>query len=43
MPYPLIDGNGELVADENWWQQMQLSRSAWQAMESQHDDEESDD
>ena len=43
MPYPLIDGNGELVADESWWQQMQLSRSAWQAMESQHDDEESDD
>lgn len=43
MPYPLIDGNGELVADESWWQQMQLSRSAWQAMENQDDEEESDD
>src|SRR5574344_344032 len=30
LPYPAIGADGEILADEGWWQQMQLSKRAWQ-------------
>ena len=42
LPYPAITPEGEVEADEAWWQQMQLSHSAWKAMERQDDAEEND-
>ena len=35
LPYPTITPEGEVEADEAWWQQMQMSHSAWKAMERQ--------
>ena len=35
LPYPAIDEAGELHADESGWQQMQLSKRAWLAMEQE--------
>lgn len=46
LPYPTIDAQGELQADESWWQQMQLSRRAWRELEQQahsNDDEDEGD
>lgn len=31
LPYPAIADDGSLLADDTWWQQMQLSKAAWQA------------
>ena len=30
LPYPIIDNEGQIVADEDWWQKMQMNKSAWQ-------------
>ncbi len=30
LPYPEIDDDGEIVASEQWWQKMQMSKEAWQ-------------
>ena len=30
LPYPTIDAAGQIVADEAWWQKMQMNKSAWQ-------------
>ncbi|WP_440877147.1 tRNA (guanosine(18)-2'-O)-methyltransferase TrmH [Thalassotalea sp. PLHSN55] len=30
LPYPHIDDDGQIVADEKWWQQMQMTPEAWQ-------------
>ncbi len=30
LPYPEIDEAGQIVANEAWWQKMQLDKSAWQ-------------
>lgn len=30
LPYPTIDEAGQIVADEDWWQKMQMNKSAWQ-------------
>ena len=29
LPYPHIDENGQIVANEKWWQQMQMTPDAW--------------
>ncbi|MGL1956904.1 MAG: tRNA (guanosine(18)-2'-O)-methyltransferase TrmH [Colwellia sp.] len=29
LPYPVIDINGQIVADDQWWQKMQMNKSAW--------------
>jgi len=29
LPYPAIDENGQIVADENWWQKIQMNKNAW--------------
>ena len=39
LPYPAIGEDGEILADEGWWQQMQLSKRAWQAQLQAMDDE----
>lgn len=33
LPYPGIDENGQIVADERWWQKMQMSKTAWQHLD----------
>ncbi|MEW6994746.1 tRNA (guanosine(18)-2'-O)-methyltransferase TrmH [Colwelliaceae bacterium MEBiC 14330] len=30
LPYPQIDEAGQIVANESWWQKMQMDKSAWQ-------------
>jgi tRNA (guanosine-2'-O-)-methyltransferase len=30
LPYPEIDEAGQIVADDDWWQKMQMDKSAWQ-------------
>ena len=30
LPYPQIDEEGKIVANESWWQKMQMDKSAWQ-------------
>ncbi|GEA12151.1 tRNA (guanosine(18)-2'-O)-methyltransferase TrmH [Alteromonas sp. KUL49] len=32
VPYPPIDENGHIAADESWWQQMQMSKDALSAL-----------
>lgn len=33
LPYPVIDDEGQIVADELWWQKMQMDKSAWQHLD----------
>lgn len=33
LPYPEIDDDGEIVADENWWIKMQMNKEAWQDLD----------
>lgn len=30
LPYPEIDEEGQIVASEDWWQKMQMTKDAWQ-------------
>lgn len=29
LPYPAIDENGQIIADELWWQRIQMDKKAW--------------
>ncbi|NQY89097.1 MAG: tRNA (guanosine(18)-2'-O)-methyltransferase TrmH [Colwellia sp.] len=33
LPYPVIDEDGQIVAEEIWWQKMQMNKSAWQHLD----------
>ena len=33
LPYPEIDEEGQIVANEEWWQKMQMSKDAWQRLD----------
>ena len=33
LPYPKIDQEGQIIAPEEWWQQMQMTQEAWQALD----------
>ena len=33
LPYPKIDEEGQIVAPEAWWQQMQMTQDAWQQLD----------
>jgi tRNA (guanosine-2'-O-)-methyltransferase len=33
LPYPAIDEEGQIVAEEIWWQKMQMDKSAWQHLD----------
>ena len=34
LPYPVIDEAGQIIASEQWWQQMQMTQSAWQELDN---------
>jgi len=34
LPYPGIDEDGQIVATEEWWQQMQMTQQAWQELDN---------
>ncbi len=34
LPYPTIDEDGQIVAPEEWWQQMQMTQDAWQQLDN---------
>lgn len=33
LPYPIIDDEGQIVANEDWWQKMQMNKDAWQHLD----------
>jgi len=33
LPYPEIDESGQIVADEKWWQKMQMNKKSWQHLD----------
>ncbi|MBL4940543.1 MAG: tRNA (guanosine(18)-2'-O)-methyltransferase TrmH [Colwellia sp.] len=33
LPYPTIDETGQIIADDHWWQKMQMNKSAWQHLD----------
>lgn len=35
LPYPAIDEDGQIVASEQWWQQMQMTQDAWQNIDDE--------
>tara|TARA_R110000803_G_scaffold113618_5_gene182045 strand:+ start:28787 stop:29464 length:678 start_codon:yes stop_codon:yes gene_type:complete len=35
LPYPEIDEAGQIVASEQWWQQMQMTQDAWQNIDDE--------
>jgi len=34
LPYPKIDDEGQIVAPDEWWQQMQMTQQAWQELDN---------
>lgn len=34
LPYPKIDEDGQIVAPDEWWQQMQMTQEAWQEIDN---------
>lgn len=35
LPYPYVNDDGQIEASEQWWQQMQMTQEAWQAIDDQ--------
>ncbi|MEH6594641.1 MAG: tRNA (guanosine(18)-2'-O)-methyltransferase TrmH [Colwellia polaris] len=35
LPYPEIDEDGQIVASEQWWQQMQMTQDAWKKIDDE--------
>ena len=33
LPYPTIDAEGQIIASEKWWQQMQMTQKAWKTID----------
>jgi len=33
LPYPVIDDDGQIVADDSWWKKMQMDKKAWQHLD----------
>lgn len=33
LPYPIIDDDGQIVASEEWWQKMQMTKDSWQSID----------
>jgi tRNA (guanosine-2'-O-)-methyltransferase len=33
LPYPVIDEEGNIIAEEVWWRKMQMDKSAWQQLD----------
>jgi tRNA (guanosine-2'-O-)-methyltransferase len=34
LPYPVIDKEGQIIASEQWWEQMQMTQAAWKALDN---------
>jgi tRNA (guanosine-2'-O-)-methyltransferase len=34
LPYPTIDADGQIIASELWWEQMQMTQAAWKALDN---------
>jgi tRNA (guanosine-2'-O-)-methyltransferase len=34
LPYPTIDKEGQIIASEPWWEQMQMTQAAWKALDN---------
>ena len=34
LPYPKIDENGQIVASDEWWQKMQMTKETWQNLDN---------
>lgn len=34
LPYPVIDEEGQIIASEKWWEQMQMTQAAWEALDN---------
>ncbi|GLX78378.1 tRNA (guanosine(18)-2'-O)-methyltransferase [Thalassotalea insulae] len=34
LPYPEIDEQGQIIASQQWWQQMQMTQEAWQELDN---------
>jgi len=34
LPYPTIDEEGQIIAPQQWWEQMQMTQAAWQALDN---------
>jgi tRNA (guanosine-2'-O-)-methyltransferase len=34
LPYPTIDEEGQIIASEIWWEQMQMTQAAWKALDN---------
>ncbi|MBA6263405.1 MAG: tRNA (guanosine(18)-2'-O)-methyltransferase TrmH [Colwellia sp.] len=34
LPYPVIDEEGQIIASEQWWEQMQMTQAAWKALDN---------
>jgi tRNA (guanosine-2'-O-)-methyltransferase len=34
LPYPTIDQDGQIIASEKWWEQMQMTQAAWKALDN---------
>jgi tRNA (guanosine-2'-O-)-methyltransferase len=34
LPYPTIDKDGQIIASEPWWEQMQMTQAAWKALDN---------
>lgn len=35
LPYPAIDDEGQIVASEEWWQKMQMTKDTWQSLDDE--------
>ena len=35
LPYPAIDEEGQIVASDDWWQKMQMTKESWQALDKE--------
>lgn len=33
LPYPKIDQDGQIIASDEWWQKMQMNKTAWQHLD----------
>ena len=38
LPYPPLDEQGQIAADDSWWQKMQMSREAWDHLDDDDND-----
>ncbi|WP_199609728.1 tRNA (guanosine(18)-2'-O)-methyltransferase TrmH [Flocculibacter collagenilyticus] len=35
LPYPELDDDGQIIADDSWWKKMQMNKDAWQHIDDE--------